>query len=557
MEFGIAIFATSTVVIFGLIVWVSARSLNQMDAQRRQDSDAIRQSAAELRTANQRLSDSEERFRLFMNYLPSNAFLKDEDGRYVWGNQAWRQQFPEELGDPLGKTDAELWPPEVQAVFVASDRKVLRENTPVQLIETSKVASEIRHWMVSKFPVQAADGSRLIGGISFDNTERKRLEVQLYQSQKLEAIGLLAGGVAHDFNNLLTVILGFADEVKMAIAEGRSPDEDLNEIQDAARKAAALTAPLLAFGRKQVLRPQVLNLNESLVETQRMLGRVLRENIQLQLLPAPDLGMVQVDPVQIQQVIINLAINAQDAMPDGGKITIETSNVEFDEPYILSHSQILPGPFVQLSFTDNGTGMDEATKAHIFEPFFTTKAAGNGTGLGLATIYGIVKQSNGYMWVYSEPGQGTSFKIYFPRVSHPKDLAESSTPDSPVLPAAGQTILIAEDEDAVRAILVKACSKAGYHILAATNGEEAMALSESHGGRIDLLVTDVIMPGISGRVLADHITRQRPEIRVLYCSGYAENTMIDRGVLGSRKAFLQKPFSTNALLQAIHRVLTG
>jgi two-component system, cell cycle sensor histidine kinase and response regulator CckA len=556
-EFGIAIFATTTVLIFALIVWSSARSLNQMDAQRRKDSEAIRESAEELRTAYQRLSHSEERFQLFMDHFPSNAFLKDQNGRYVWGNRAWRQQFSTEAGEPLGKTDGELWPPEVRAVFQASDQKVLKENMPVQFVETSKVGSEVRHWMVSKFPVRAADGSRLIGGISFDTTERKRLEFQLYQSQKLEAIGLLAGGVAHDFNNLLTVILGFADEVRLAVQEGRSPDEDLNEIQRAAQKAADLTAQLLAFGRKQILRPQLVNLNDSVTETQRMLGRVLRENIQVQLSLAPDLAMVLVDPVQIHQVIINLAINAQDAMPDGGQIIIETANANLDEQYVVSHNQVVPGPFVQLSFTDTGNGMDEATKAHIFEPFFTTKAAGKGTGLGLATVYGIVKQSNGYIWVYSEPGQGTSFKIYFPSVTNSLSLADSEAPAGPAASAAGQTLLIAEDEESVRSIIVKACSKAGYHILSATNGEEALALAETHPGAIDLLITDVIMPGISGPVLADEVLKRRPEIRILYCSGYAENSMIDRGVLGGRGAFVQKPFSTNTLLQAIHRALTG
>jgi PAS domain S-box-containing protein len=556
-EFGVAIFATSTVVIFGIIVWISARSLNEMDAQRRQDSDAVRQTAAELRIANQRLTDSEERFRLFTNHLPSNAFLKDADGRYVWGNQAWRQQFPQESGDPIGKTDAELWSPEVCEVFQASDRKVLREDVPLQLIETSKVNSEIRHWMVNKFPVRTSDGTRLIGGISFDATERKRLEFQLFQSQKLEAIGLLAGGVAHDFNNLLTVILGFTDEVKLAVQEGRPPEDDLKEIHDAASKAAALTSQLLAFGRKQILRPRVVNLNESLEETQRLLGRVLRENIQLQLCLSPELGTVQVDPVQIQQVIINLAINAQDAMPEGGKITIETANVDFDEAYVLSHAQIVPGRFVQLTFRDTGVGMDETTKAHIFEPFFTTKAAGKGTGLGLATVYGIVKQSNGYIWVYSEPDHGTSFKIYFPRLEGEPADTDSSTAGAAVEIPTGQTVLIAEDEDAVRAIVVKTCSKAGYHILAATNGEEALALAESHSGRIDLLITDVIMPGISGRILADQILKRRPETRVLYCSGYAETAIIHQGVLGTHAAFLQKPFSTNALLQAIHGVLAG
>jgi signal transduction histidine kinase/CheY-like chemotaxis protein len=425
------------------------------------------------------------------------------------------------------------------------------------LSETTKIGSDLRQRLVSKFPLPAAGGGTLIGGVAFDTTESKRLEIQLYQAQKLEAIGLLAGGVAHDFNNLLTIILGYADVGKSAVQNSETLLRSLDEIQSAALRAAALTRQLLAFGRKQVIQPRMISVNVELTENHRMLRRIIREDIALNLALAPDIGVVKSDPVQIQQILLNLAMNAQDAMPDGGTVTIETANVDLDASYALSHRDVEPGPYVQLAVSDTGTGMDAETLAHVFEPFFTTKSPGKGTGLGLATVYGIVKQSGGQILVYSEPCKGTSFKIYLPRIEGAEmsrageiPLSEPRHEEKPA-----ETLLIVEDEDALRSLMVKACRDAGYHVLEAHGGEEAMALIASHPERIDLLLTDVIMPGISGRTLADQLGKGRPETRILFCSGYAENAVVHHGVLAPDVEFLQKPFTPAVLLHRIRSLL--
>jgi PAS domain S-box-containing protein len=515
----------------------------------------LERQAMDRRRVDAALRASEDRFRLFMQYLPAVAFIKDANGRYLYGNAAWRSRFPNGTFEPEGKTDADLWPPETAAVFAESDRKVLTDGGPIQLVETARFDGEVRHLMVNKFLMVGPDGATLIGGVAFDMTESKRLETQLYQAQKLEAIGLLAGGVAHDFNNLLTVILGYADVARA----GRHPKDplldSLKEIHKAAEQAGSLTTQLLAFGRKQVMQPRVLNLNTVLEGIQRMLRRLLRENVQLNLSLARRLSTTIADPVQIQQVVMNLACNSQDAMPDGGQLTIETADVVLDEAYAMTHRPVQPGNYVMLAVSDTGTGMDAATRGRVFEPFFTTKEMGKGTGLGLATVYGIVKQSGGYIWVYSEPGQGTTFKIYLPRAEAVELLASESAAATSLPARPGQTILVVEDESAVRRLIVKACSQAGYELLEAANGDDALALSTSYPGSIDLLITDVIMPGISGRTLADQITASRPGVRVLYCSGYAETAIIQHGVLEQGLAFLQKPFTPATLLQAIGALL--
>jgi len=549
--FGTALFTTSTIFIFSTVAWLSARSLNRADAK-------ARRALKDLREANERLRMSEERFSLFMQYLPAVAFLKDIHGRYVWGNAAWRRRFPDEWGSLWGKTDADLWPPDTAAIFAASDQKVLTGGEPIQLVEESTIDSEVRHWIVSKFLVTGSEGSLLIGGVSFDTTESKRLETQLHQAQKLEAIGLLAGGVAHDFNNLLTVILGYADMARNANRDEKTWLDSLDEIRNAGERAAALTGQLLAFGRKQVIQPRALRINAVLVGMQRMLRRVLRENITLNFSLDSQTAAVRSDPNQIQQVVINLVINAQDAMPEGGSVTVETANVEFDDSYARSHREVLPGLFVMLAVSDTGIGMDPATQSHIFEPFFTTKGLGKGTGLGLATVYGIVKQNGGHIWVYSEAGKGTSFKIYLPRVEAQDPSTDLDAGALVAMPAssASRFILVVEDEDPVRLLLVTICSQAGYEVLAAKDGEEALALSESHTGLIHLLITDVVMPGISGRTVADEIVKRRAETKVLYCSGYAENAIVHHGVLETGVAFLQKPFTATTLLQTVRNLLT-
>jgi signal transduction histidine kinase/DNA-binding NarL/FixJ family response regulator len=383
--------------------------------------------------------------------------------------------------------------------------------------------------------------------------ERERLEDQLRQAQKMEAVGRLAGGIAHDFNNLLTVIAGYGDILRTHLAAEETARTYVDEITRAGDRAAALTRQLLAFSRRQVLRPESLDLSAVLPNVERLLRRLIGEDIDLLILPQPDLWAVRADPSQIEQVVMNLAVNARDAMPLGGRLTIEAANVELDEEFAASHVGALPGSYVRLAVSDTGCGMDAATKARIFEPFFTTKDPGKGTGLGLAMVYGIVNQSGGHIDVYSEPGHGTTFQIYLPRdTSVP--VAASRTPLPPPRPGT-ETVLLAEDDDSIRGMAALALRGHGYTVLAAANGPEALRLAEEHAGPIALLVTDVIMRGMSGRQLAEALAVQRPGLRVLFMSGYTDDAILHHGVLEAGIPFLHKPFGPDALARAVRAVL--
>jgi len=387
-----------------------------------------------------------------------------------------------------------------------------------------------------------------------DVTEQRRLQQQLVQSQKMEAVGRLAGGVAHDFNNLLTVILSYSD----LLLEDRprdAPDrEDIEQIRKAAVGASALTRQLLAFSRQQVLEPRVLDVNTVVASTEKLLTRLLGEDISLTTSLAPGLGAVKVDPGQLEQIIMNLAVNARDAMPRGGRLSIETGNVEMDESYVRGHPVAHPGPYVMLAVSDTGIGMDAVTQARIFEPFFTTKEAGKGTGLGLATVYGIVKQSGGFIWVYSEPGHGTSFKIYLPRVDEPVSRASAAAPE---LVGGSETVLVVEDVAAVRAVARQMLERHGYTVLEAPDGETALRLAGKHQGAIRLLLTDVVMPEVSGRQLADQLLELRPDMKVLFMSGYTDDAIVRHGVLQEGIAYLQKPFTPETLARKVRAVLDG
>jgi len=390
--------------------------------------------------------------------------------------------------------------------------------------------------------------------IQEDVTDTRSLEAQLRQAQKMEAVGRLAGGVAHDFNNLLTVITSYSQLLLEDMAAADPRRADLQEIQRAAIGAAGLTRQLLAFSRQQVLEPRVLNLNDVLSAAGKMLQRLIGEDVALQLTLAPDLGNVKADPGQIEQVIMNLAVNARDAMPDGGKMTIETSNIDLDVSYAAQHAVVAPGSYILVAVTDTGSGMDEPTKARLFEPFFTTKEIGRGTGLGLATVYGIVKQSNGYIWVYSELGHGTSFKVYLPRVS---EAAAAAAETRPLLLNGGtETILLAEDASGVRAVAQEILTRLGYTVLVATDGHAALELARARTEPIHLLVTDVIMPEMSGRQLADRLKEQRPELKVLFVSGYTDDAIVRHGMLEPGIAFLQKPFTPQTLARKVREVLS-
>ena len=385
-----------------------------------------------------------------------------------------------------------------------------------------------------------------------DITNQRQLEAQLAQAQKMEAIGRLAGGVAHDFNNLLTVILSYSELLLEDLPAGSADRDDVTQIRKAAQGASELTRQLLAFSRQQILQPKVIDLNASVSGIERLLARVLREDIKLRCTLAPDAGTIRVDPGQLEQVIMNLAVDARDAMPGGGLLTIETANVDLDKAYLQAHPMAKPGPYVMLAVTDNGMGMDAATQARIFEPFFTTKDVGKGTGLGLATVQGIVQQSGGFIWVYSEPDHGTVFKIYLPRVDEPASRAD----DVPAADVRGtETVLVVEDVTAVRAVTREMLSRYGYNVLEAADGTTALQLAAAYEAPIHLLLTDVVMPDINGRDLAHRFESTRPEMKVLFMSGYTDDAVVRHGILQKGIAYLQKPFTPGSLATKVRGVL--
>jgi PAS domain S-box-containing protein len=383
----------------------------------------------------------------------------------------------------------------------------------------------------------------------------QRAEEQLRQSQKMEAVGRLAGGVAHDFNNMLSVILSYGDLMLGEMKPGEPMRDDLEEIRKAGRRAADLTRQLLMFSRQQMLEPRVVDLNEVLANMDKMLQRILGADVDLVSLPSKPLGRVRIDPSSVEQVIMNLVVNARDAMPTGGQLTMETADVELDEAYAQEHFGVTPGPHVMLAITDSGTGMDRATLARIFEPFFTTKGSGKGTGLGLSTVFGIVQQGGGSVWVYSEPGKGTTFKVYLPRVDAAIERLRPTVPPTTV--RGSEMILLVEDDDQVRAVARGILVKHGYHVIEARNGGEALLISEKHAGTIHLLLSDVVMPQMSGPELARRLASTRPGMRVLCMSGYTDDSIVRHGVLEARLAYLQKPITPEALATRVREVLDG
>jgi PAS domain S-box-containing protein len=396
-------------------------------------------------------------------------------------------------------------------------------------------------------------------GTQRDVSDQRRLEEHFRQSQKMEAVGQLAGGIAHDFNNLLTAILGNTQLLLRDLPPGDVMRGDVEEIRKASERAAALTRQLLAYSRRQMLQPEILDLNVVVAEMDRMLRRLIGEHIALVTVPGPDLGRVRADPSQIEQVLVNLVVNARDAMLDGGRLTIETANADLDASYAQEHLGATPGAYTMLAVTDTGTGMDATVRAHLFEPFFTTKEVGKGTGLGLATVYGIVQQSGGHISVYTEVGQGSSFTVYLPRVDAPP-LPAAVPPPPAARPAAArgsETVLVVEDDPAVLSLSCRALEAEGYTILCASDGADALRIVERHGGEIHLLLTDVVMPGMSGRELAEQMAARRAGIRILYMSGYPGDAAVHHGTLVRGSAFLQKPFSPDGLTRKVRETLDG
>jgi PAS domain S-box-containing protein len=513
-----------------------------------------RRALVATQAAHKALLGSEAKFAKAFNANPSGMAITTLEGRLVDVNEAFVRTLGYTRDEAIGRSTVELglWS------SAAERAKVIQEVQAQGRVQTVQIEGRTKEGAILTLLYSAElidlDGAPHVLLLTTDITERLQLEEQLRQAGKMEAVGQLAGGVAHDFNNILTAILGFADLLAVDLPAADRRREDVDEIRKAAHRAAALTRQLLAFSRKQMLEPRVLGLNELVDNMDKMLRPILGENVELRAAPAPDLHAVRADPNQIEQVILNLAINARDAMPKGGKLTIETANVELDEDYAARHVTVVPGHYVMLAVGDTGTGMDAATQKRIFEPFFTTKEAGRGTGLGLSTVYGIVKQSGGSIWVYSEVGKGTTFKIYLPAVDAPAEHLRKATAAAQDL-SGNETVLLVEDDEQLLHLAERALAARGYTVLAADRGAAALELSRRHRGPIHVLLTDVTIPDMDGRALAVALRTERPELRLLYMSGYADQAIVHHGVLDADIAYLPKPFTTEAIARRVREVL--
>ncbi len=516
----------------------------------------------------QRLKESEQRYATTLESIGDGVISTDIEGRVTFMNPVAEALTGWKFAEAEGLPVEEVFPVVEEAGWT------LIENPLRQALDQRSVVSFADPFLLigrdglvipvddCAAPIIDAKGRVTGAVVAFRDIRNRRLaedalrkaEEHLRQSQKMEAIGRLAGGVAHDFNNLLTVINGYSEILLRKSSLDDATRTIIEQINGAGERAASLTRQLLAFGRKQVLELKILDLNALVEGLEEMLRRLLGEDLDLAVTYGQGLGHVEADPGQIEQVIMNLAINARDAMPEGGKLLIETGNVDLDETIKKTRPEIEPGRYAQLAVSDTGSGMDEATMDHLFEPFFTTKEIGKGTGLGLATVYGIVKQSGGFIYVYSEPGHGTTFKIYLPVVG---ETCLSGKPFYSLGQAlhGNETILLVEDEDAVRSMLSSTLRSYGYTVLEAGRGPEAVHICEQHPGPIHLLVTDIVMPEMSGRQVAERLVALRPEIQVLYMSGYTDDTLVRQGVLGAEVAFLQKPFAPDVLAQKVREVM--
>jgi PAS domain S-box-containing protein len=510
---------------------------------------------AALRAAQEGLRRSEKNFRSLVTHAPYGICRCDSGGQLLDANPALLSMlgyssFEELVGKHLGGlyADTHQW-------FELADH--LRSSVPFQGLIAEWVRTDGRSTVIRVSGRAVTNGGK---GKTFelfaeDVTEQRALQQQLLQSQKMEAVGRLAGGIAHDFNNLLMVISGYSEFLLERLGPEPTLRTPAQEISNAADRASTLTRQLLAFSRKQMLAPKILDLNGVVTENMKMLTRVIGEDIDLVMVPAAGIGMVRADAGQIEQVIMNLVVNARDAMPSGGKLTIETSNVSLDEDYARFHAPLKPGNYVTLAISDTGAGMDTETQSHIFEPFFTTKGP-RGTGLGLSTVYGIVKQSGGYIWVHSEPDKGTTFRIYLPRISETSEpLAQVAIPSESSTAPGTETILVVEDETNLRYLARQFLGKQGYRVLEAADGAAAMQIVVAHEGMIHLLLTDVIMPGMNGRELAQRILELRPHTKVLYMSGYTENVIGRNGMLDAGIRLLQKPFTLRELKTVVREIL--
>ena len=501
------------------------------------------------------LRESEDRFRAVADNIATAIYIHDGE-RILYVNPACEEISGYSRQQLMSLTNFwQMVHPDFRALVLERSQARL-EGRPAPTHYEFKILAKdgSERWLDFTASRVQFEGRTAILSIAVNTTGRRALEEQLRQALKMEAVGRLAGGVAHDFNNLLTVIKGHA-ELLLDSLDRRDPlRAEVEEVQKAAERAAALTRQLLAFSRQQVLAPQVLDLNTVVANVDRLLRRLLGEDIELHALLAPELGRVKADPGQLEQVILNLAVNARDAMPRGGKLRVETANVVLDETYARERVEVKPGAYVMLAVSDTGTGMDAETCSHIFEPFFTTKDPSKGTGLGLSTVYGIVKQSDGHISVYSEPGMGSTFKIYLPQVEETA-AAVPAQPSAAATDTGSETILLVEDEDGVRGLVRQVLKRKGYSVLEARDGGEALLTCEHYPQPIHLLLTDVVLAHMSGRELAERLAPMRQEMKVLYMSGYTDDAIVQHGVLTQEAAFLQKPFTTEALARKVREVL--
>jgi PAS domain S-box-containing protein len=515
--------------------------------------------ALERQRAGAMMRESRELLHAVIEGSLDAVFAKDRDGRYIFMNTVAATVLRRRPEDVVGKRDLDLFPAERARAFEEADRRILETGEPLVFEDTDNAWGGTRTFLVTKGPLRLADG-RIAGvfGVARDITDRKAIEEQFRQAQKMEAVGRLAGGVAHDFNNILTAILGTCQLLERALPPHSPARDDVSEIRRAGLRAADLTRQLLAYSRRQVLAPKVLSLNGVVRGLELMLRRLLGEDVELVTSLAPDLGAVRADPGQVEQVILNLAVNARDAMPHGGQLTLATARVDLDAKAVQEHSGTAPGCYAALDVRDTGIGMPPEVRAHLFEPFFTTKEVGKGTGLGLATVYGIVKQSGGFISVVSEVGDGATFRVYLPRVEGVPASEEAPAHASPGTSFRGsETVLLTEDEEAVRQLGRRALESEGYTVLAAASGRDALAFLGRHDGAIDLLVTDVVMPGMGGRELAERLAVQRPDTPVLYISGYPGDESDERGALAPGASLLRKPFLPEELARKVREVLDG
>jgi PAS domain S-box-containing protein len=541
----------------GTIIHVEGRSHLTSFAGRRARFVVVRDHTERLQAeAAQR--ESEERLQRTVDSMMEGYTILGPDLRYLYVNAVGARQARLPKEELLGRTPMELYPEFEKSGMYALLQRCLAAGVPLQDEQELTLADGKKAY----FEVNVQPTSEGLVILSIDTTERRQialareaLEEQLRQSQRMEAVGRLAGGVAHDFNNLLCIILSYSDSALAQLRVGDPLRADVEETYKAARRAADLTKQLLLFSRQQVLEPKLLDLNEILATMERILSRVLGEHLDFVTLRDPALGKVRADRGSMEQVIMNLAVNARDAMPGGGKLTIETANVVLDDAFVRTHLGAVPGQYVLLAVTDTGVGMDKATRLRAFEPFFTTKEQGKGTGLGLSTVFGIVKQSGGCVWVYSEPDHGSTFKVYLPRVE--------GTVVAPTLPPAAtdrrgsETILLVEDEDAVRVVAQRILERRGYRVIVARDPNEAIAVRERYTEPVHLLLTDVVMPRMSGAELAARFAERWPQTKVLYMSGYADSSIVTNGMLEHGESFLQKPFTPETLARKVRAVLDG